>query len=276
MKYFFNKKQEQKVEGGKLNFELIHSIFHIPYSTFNPRAFTLIEAMVGIVIIVTAITGPLSVAVSSATYAKDTKDKITAIYLAQEAVDILRFERDSLLIKCSQNDDVVCPQYSLNGDPRLAINYGIDSFETTTNAAWRIFKSNLKNNTDCFVTDNGGEPGCSFDFYDFTQNTSLPPVKYVYTGSVDENCNYLFRDESAMGGTTGGAYLCQANGSGPSFKKTKFQRVIKLTHFNTVTGGNQYYQDYNDDVRVNVTVSYAKSYGIIKSVEVVDFLHAKI
>lgn len=276
---FFNKKQEQKTECGIWNFEdriwnWIYSKFYLLNFKFNPKAFTLIETMVGIVIIVTAITGPLSLAVSSATYARDTKDKMTAIYLAQEVADILRFERDSLLIKCNQNIDTVCHLQDLG--------LGDGSFESPSNAAWRMFKNNLKSGVvDCFIdpiTDVG--TGCAFDFYDFTNQTrfpvNLPPLAPTRYSPSDPGCNYLYRN--ATSASNGGAYLCK--GSDPLFTdahKTKFSRLIKLKSIKTVDSLNDYFIKYNDDVRVSVTVSYTKSTGFpAKTVEVVDFLHAKI
>ncbi len=257
--------RKQKTENRRMNFKFI-------------RAFTLIEAMVGIVIIITTIMGPLSIAISSSSYARDTKDKMTAIYLAQEAIDILRFERDSLLIKCNQNLSAVCQLQDLG--------LGDGSIESPANAAWRKFKvnlgmtfdaSNIGSSPSCFVTDFGGEPGCSFDFYGFTNIARFPlnlsplaPTKYLPT---DTNCDYLYRSASS---TSGGVYLC--SGSNPSFinvDKTKFSRVIKLKSLNTISS-DTYFAKYNDDIRVSSTVTYTRASGFTKSVEVVDFLHTKI
>lgn len=229
------------------------------------RAFTLIETMVGIMIITTAIIGPLSVAVGAASYAKDTKDKVTAIYLAQEAVDLLRFERDSLVIKCNQEDGgcVFNDLYS---------EYGIESFETTSNSAWRMFKERLSTAPSCFVTDNGGEPGCAFDFNGLTKNTSSAPVKY----SPNVGCDYLYRDDTGV--VANSAYLCRE--SDPLFEdkhKTKFKRVIKLKSVSSNPNGNAYFEKYNDDVLINVTVTYDRKHGFpAKPIIVTDFLHAKI
>lgn len=243
----------------------------------NIRAFTLIETMVGILIITTAIIGPLSVAFNSAVYAKYTKDKITAIYLAQEAVDILRFERDSLLIDCNDVSNSTCPLQDLG--------LGDGTFESTSNAAWRRFKTRLGMDFNlltplsppsCFVDSSNVGDGCSFDFYGFTQNVANDPIKY---SPLSPNCDYLYRDEG-VSAVTGGAYLCKA--SSLSFNgshKTKFQRVVKLKSIRTIEGGaaSLYLERYNDDVAVSSVVSYAKSHGFqAKPVEVVDFLHSKI
>lgn len=55
MKLFFDKKQEQKMEFRIWNLEWVRSIFHIPYSNFHPRAFTLIELMMSVALFSTAV-----------------------------------------------------------------------------------------------------------------------------------------------------------------------------------------------------------------------------
>lgn len=57
--------------------------------------FTLIETLVAIVILTTAIAGPLTIAAKSFMAATVVKDQITAFYLAQDAVEYIRFKRDT-------------------------------------------------------------------------------------------------------------------------------------------------------------------------------------
>jgi type II secretory pathway pseudopilin PulG len=61
----------------------------------NTRAFTLIETLVAITILMLAVAGPLTIAhkgLFSAVYAKE---QITAFYLAQDAIEYIRSVRDS-------------------------------------------------------------------------------------------------------------------------------------------------------------------------------------
>lgn len=62
------------------------------------KAFTLVETLTAMSIIILAILGPLTVAVYSFSYATETRDNITATYLAGEAVELLRYKRDSIHI----------------------------------------------------------------------------------------------------------------------------------------------------------------------------------
>lgn len=57
--------------------------------------FTLIEALVAISILVIAVIGPLSLASKGLSYSNYAKDEITAFYLANEAIDVIRNIRDT-------------------------------------------------------------------------------------------------------------------------------------------------------------------------------------
>lgn len=57
--------------------------------------FTLIEALVAISILTIAVTGPLSLAAKGLSYSSYAKDEITAFYLANEAIDVIRNIRDT-------------------------------------------------------------------------------------------------------------------------------------------------------------------------------------
>lgn len=57
--------------------------------------FTLVETLVAILILVTAIAGPLTIASRSLIAATVAKDQVTAYYLAQDAIEYVRFVRDT-------------------------------------------------------------------------------------------------------------------------------------------------------------------------------------
>ena len=59
------------------------------------QGFTLIETLVAVLILATAIAGPLSIASRGLTTALVAKDQIVAYYLAQDAVEYIRFARDT-------------------------------------------------------------------------------------------------------------------------------------------------------------------------------------
>lgn len=65
------------------------------YNLKPTKAFTLVETLVAIAILLLAIGGPLTIAAQSFFAARFSKDNLTAIYLAQEGIEMFRFRRDT-------------------------------------------------------------------------------------------------------------------------------------------------------------------------------------
>lgn len=63
------------------------------------KGFTIIEALVAIAVLMMALGGPLVLAVSSMGDARASKNKVTAFYLAEEALEYVRNVRDSNFLK---------------------------------------------------------------------------------------------------------------------------------------------------------------------------------
>ncbi len=61
----------------------------------KPQGFTLIETLVAVMILATAIAGPLSIASRALNNSLVAKDQIIAFFLAQDAVEYVRFVRDT-------------------------------------------------------------------------------------------------------------------------------------------------------------------------------------
>ena len=59
------------------------------------RGFTLIETLIAVLLLATAITGPLTIASKGLTATLVAKDQFTAFYLAQDAIEYVRYVRDS-------------------------------------------------------------------------------------------------------------------------------------------------------------------------------------
>ncbi len=57
--------------------------------------FTLIETLVAVLLLTTALAGPLTIASKGITASIVAKDQIVAFYLAQDAIEYVRFKRDS-------------------------------------------------------------------------------------------------------------------------------------------------------------------------------------
>jgi type II secretory pathway pseudopilin PulG len=61
---------------------------------FN-RGFTLVEMLIAVLLLMTAVTGPLTIASRGLTASIIAQDQVTALYLAQDAVEYVRFVRDT-------------------------------------------------------------------------------------------------------------------------------------------------------------------------------------
>ncbi len=72
----------------------------------NTKAFTLVETLISIAILVTSIVAPLTIASSSMFQARYSRDQVTATYLAQESVEMLRYVRDHNLMQRLSGSDV--------------------------------------------------------------------------------------------------------------------------------------------------------------------------
>lgn len=64
-------------------------------SRSKKRGFTLIEMLVAVLLLTTALTGPLTIASKGLTVSIVAKNQITAFYLAQDAVEYVRFIRET-------------------------------------------------------------------------------------------------------------------------------------------------------------------------------------
>jgi type II secretory pathway pseudopilin PulG len=217
------------------------------YSYKKIRGFTIIEALVSAMIVSIVILGPLTVSIQASSYAKQTKDTMIAIYLAQEAVELLRHQQDSIYLRCSSSESSACPM--ING-------------ELPREAAWRLFNERLSSTNNGVSCLSNQAPGvCAYDFIDMVGNEDVSPSKYDFTGS---QC-------STLSVNVNGLYVCTgAHGSGAI--QTNFSRSISITPLITFSGTDA---EYNTDLRVVVTINFKRSNGYSKQIKVVDFLHAR-
>lgn len=239
-----------------------------PKLTF--KAFTIIEVLVALWIITVAVLGPLTSALNSSANTRDSKNIVVAAYLAQESFELLRFERDTIFLRCISND-ATCTA--------VALPIPATDFEHGHEAAWRLFKDVLANgsSTDsCFVNQNAN--GCTYDVEGFLNSPTSNPV--IYNSNI-ALCPFLYRDDREQKGTassspTDGMYLC--NNHGLPFTSTTFKRVVKVTSIPTIQPNipGSYDEIYNDDLRIVVEVSYSKSNSLTKKVSSVDFMRARL
>lgn len=207
------------------------------------RAFTLIETLVSIMIISTVILGPLTVAMEASAYARETKDTIIATYLAQEALELLHHQQDSLFLRCLGETSTGC---------------AIIAGETPSQAAWRVFQSRMGANaqgSSCYVTDDAA--GCAYDFIDMTANEDSNPSK---SSSSSNSCSRLSVSPSHL-------YVCTGT-HGAGYRETQFSRSVSITTIPTFDA------TLNNDLRVTVTISLKRATGYTRQIKIVDFFHA--
>lgn len=77
----------KNVAGGFIPYRLLH--------VKGGKGFTLIETLLAILILAVAIAGPLTIASKSLSSASVAKNRATAIFLAQDAIEYIRFVRDT-------------------------------------------------------------------------------------------------------------------------------------------------------------------------------------
>ncbi len=139
------------------------------------RGFTLIETLVAVLILATAIAGPLTIASKGLTTALIAKDQTTAYYLAQDAVEYVRFARDSNRLKGldwlnssgASLSTVLTPCVSADGSASC-------------------YFDSLANNPSAPTACSGACPVMYFDPSNqyFTYNSSDPNTPSLYTRTV--------------------------------------------------------------------------------------------
>ncbi len=230
------------------------------------KAFTLIEVLVSLWIITVAILGPLTVAMSSSSTSRDAKNSVVSAYLAQEAFELMRFSRDTIFLRCINNDPSCVP---------ILLPVGTDQ-EHNHETAWRMFKEVIANGSStksCFTVQNAD--GCTYDMEGFLAAPTSNPVIF---SAADPDCQSLYVDDRHQNGlasstsATDAMYLCDSHGG--DLSRTSFKRVIKVTSIPSVN--DPYDSMYNDDLRVEVEVSYSKINLFTKKIKTVDFIRARL
>ncbi len=227
------------------------------------KAFTLLETLASIAIISAVIIGPLSVAVNSSVYARQTKDIMTVTYLAEESLELLHNQYDSMYIACM---NAVAPCDASQPSPG----------ETIGETAWRLFKARLLTDLPTCALPNG----CAYDFIDMSENFTSSPQKYTTT--TGSNCSSFslmiapMTVNSVTLDTLRRFYVC---GNVPAHKagatllsNPYYTRKIIIDSVPTFEIGSP---QYHDDLRITARMSFKRSNGANRNIEVIDFLHAR-
>lgn len=219
------------------------------------KGLTLLETLVSITIITLAIIGPLSYMVTSSSYAKQTKEAMTASYLAEEAVELLQNRYDSLYVLCNKQPGI---------DPCITA-----TGETVGQIAWRVFKEKFLAGggyPSCFA-DNVS--GCAFDYVDMQDPLSSFPPRYL---PAEADCSSLI----GVSSSTYYSYVCKGVPSHKDGQETSnsYRRVVYLEQLPTFENNPANEQD-NDDIRITVEVEYKSASGAVRNARVTRFMHPR-
>lgn len=222
------------------------------------KAFTLLETLTSIAILAVVIVGPLSVIINSSAYARQTKDTIIATYLAEESVELLQNQYDSLYIYCNKQLGIG-PCTTSTG-------------ENGSQIAWRVFKERLAVAPSCFSPSS-----CSFDYINMAGDITITPLHYSPTDtSSGAACAWLVEASTTAELHT---YLCKGVPAhiGTSYPMSNKQYVravsvedIPVSFENTGPSNNW----YNDDLRITAEIGFKGIYAT-SSVKITKFMHAQ-
>lgn len=258
------------------------------------KGFTLLETLASVGILAVVVIGPLSAIVSSSGYARITKDNMTATYLAEEAIELLQNQYDSLYVYCKKNASSTEPGglCDTNG-----------SATTTGQTSWILFKAKLSNSEgqasgvaqpSCYLPTTGNpygnnSAGCTFDYNDMLASATQTLTRH-YGG--DTHCSELIpiatttaryvTNEGQAGGSsyvisTSTRYVCNGSPLVTTLNKVSakyFTRIINIEQLSTFESAPADHQ-YSDDLRVTSNVTFKGQNGVPHSVKIVRFMHAR-
>ena len=235
--------------------------------TYSPHGFTLLETLTSIAILALVIIGPLSVIMSSSSYARQTKDVVIATYLAEESIELLQNQYDSLYLFCKNE-----PTHAL---------CETETEESGGQIAWRVFKERLgaiDGYPSCYLSIN--PDGCSFDYLDMTKGTTTTPPRYT---SNDTECPFLVGVVTPLDEGEGPSeeslytYACAGlpEHITGSTTNTQFKRTVFVTQVPTFEGGFPEESQYNDDLRVTAEIEFKGVNGLTQVQRIIRFFHAR-
>jgi type II secretory pathway pseudopilin PulG len=235
-------------------------------TTGTIAAFTLLETLASVTILVFVVIGPLTTILNSSAYARQSKDVMVASYLADEATELLQNQYDSIYIYCKNNPaDVLCtPGVTPAGDT-----------ESNGQLSWKLFKARF-GAIDSYHVSCIYPLTCAYDYTDMTAPINQNPERYTTTGT---ECPYVVpvKTTTPVPGALDGAttdiytYACagQPSHTVGTVGATRFTRSVTMQSIGTFDA------TYNDDVRVTSQVQFKGLNGLTRSVKVIRFFHAR-
>lgn len=222
------------------------------FQKFNQKikAFTLIESLVSIAIVLIAVLAPLTLTLNSIISISQNKNRMIAAYLSEEVVEDLRSFRDSFRLACSDLNLT----YDNNGIPT-------GGFCNRNNANLAIESSMLKNSLNQASFSNQAIAWKLFS-KSLSDSNILNQVSYLDKNSFNYTTfSVTTCAQSALSLSPNNGYICNTSNLGP------FSRTVEI---NPSVSGNF--------LKIEITVVYAKStiWGLAdKSLKVIDYIYER-
>jgi hypothetical protein len=194
---------------------------------------------------------------------------MVATYLAEESIELLQNQYDSLYVYCKkQSAELLCTPSIVSPE------------ETAGKIAWRVFKERLgpTGGVSCYSADN--PYGCSFDYADMTGDITTSPARYLIS-SVE--CPYLVKVKKQTpsqylteGATAEDFYVYTCKGltshiGGGIVTDIPFTRAVTIEQLPVGSAPTL----ENDDLRVTSKVQFKGYNGLTQTVKIVRFFHSK-
>jgi prepilin-type N-terminal cleavage/methylation domain-containing protein len=237
------------------------------------RGFTLLETLTSVAILAIIIVGPLAAIMNSSFYARQSKDTIVANYLAEEAIELIQNQYDSLYVLCKKNPtDTYC---------------STGSEETSGQISWRLFKDRFEaidGQPSCYISANPN--GCFFDYISMMNDPTVTPVRYTANQTecpelVEATTTIAVASEPDSNGNITSteqerhSYVCKgvsAHIPGTASSKS-FSRAVSIERIpSTFANGKMLDQD---DLKITATVRFKISNGGYSTIKIVRFMHAQ-
>lgn len=149
-----------------------------PTSKIKAGGFTLIETLVAVLILMMAIAGPLTLASKGLQATLIAKDQVTAFYLAQDAMEYVRWIRDTNKLRASANGWMAGLDGTSNGHTNLS-GAGADC----TAAAGCVVDS-LKDTTTAYVSPMPLNYDSANNYYTYSSGANITATIFTRTVKI--------------------------------------------------------------------------------------------
>ncbi len=264
------------------------------------KGFTLLETLASVAILSLVIVGPLAVTISSSGYARQAKDNMVANYLAEEAVELLQNQYDSMYVYCKKYE----ASTEVGG-------FCYSATETTGQTSWRLFKNKLSSaegqggdypQPTCYLPNGegpgytgdveGNASGCAFDYAHMVASSTQVLTRYNASTSA---CKYLVPVSTSTSkfvpiehqtngyintwvNSTSTSYVCSGvsahKPAGALVLPKQYVRNVMIEQLPTFEVGAANTQ-YSDDLRITSNVTFKALNGTSHTVKIIRFMHAR-